>query len=262
MAIWVYGDSTDEHRATDDVCRFCSAPLKVISDTIERPSEPTKDNLNYTQFVLNVCDACGWWQAVKKVILDLPGHAYYSFTENIHVASAVLKGLDLSNISIPIDVIRDYLCAKYTDRFNLHPRLFEETVASVFRDFGFETEVTAYSGDDGIDVILRNESEQIGVQVKRYKDKIAVDQIRELAGALVLNGLTKGIFVTTSTFQSGGESTSARFAEKGFPIELIDAPRFFDALRIAQRNRYTTIDDFDVDQKKMKFLMVSSQAQY
>lgn len=37
----------------------------------------------------------------------------------------------------------------------------------------------------------------IGVQVKRYKNSIRVSQIREFAGALIENDMTKGIFITT-----------------------------------------------------------------
>ena len=94
--------------------------------------------------------------------------------------------------------------AKSNARFTIQPRLFEETVASVFRTLGYRAVVTSYSGDDGIDVILENDSGTfLGVQVKRYQDRIKVSQIRELLGALVINGMTRGIFITTSDFQSG-----------------------------------------------------------
>jgi restriction system protein len=98
--------------------------------------------------------------------------------------------------------------------------------------------VTAYSGDDGVDMILDAPAGKIGVQVKRYSGAIAVSQIRELTGALVVNGLTKGMFVTTSGFQSGAARTAEMSARHGDPIELYDADRFFDALQIAQRTAF------------------------
>jgi restriction system protein len=54
--------------------------------------------------------------------------------------------------------------------------MFEETVASVFRSLGYDATVTAYSGDGGIDVILHKGEERIGVQVKRYRNSISVEQ--------------------------------------------------------------------------------------
>ena len=48
-----------------------------------------------------------------------------------------------------------------------------------FGDLGYRARVTAYSGDDGIDVILDGDDDKaVGVQVKRYKNRIEVDQIR------------------------------------------------------------------------------------
>ena len=117
----------------------------------------------------------------------------------------------------------------------INPRTFEKVVASIFKDHGYLARVTAYSGDGGIDVILEGkDGDLIGVQVKRYKNKISVAQIRELTGALVLNGITKGIFVTTSEFQSGVYSIAKQSTERGYPIELIDATSFLQELKIAQ----------------------------
>jgi restriction endonuclease Mrr len=79
--------------------------------------------------------------------------------------------------------------------------------------------------------------------VKRYKNLISVDQIRSFAGALLINGMTRGMFVTTSSFQSGAERTSALAGMRGIAVELVDAQRFYDALGIAQRNAYETLAD-------------------
>jgi restriction system protein len=96
-------------------------------------------------------------------------------------------------------------------------------------------EVTGYSNDGGIDVVLHNGAgELIGVQVKRYNRRVGVSYIREFTGALVLGGYTRGIFVTTSDFQAGAQKVASISADKGFPIELQNADRFFGALHIAQ----------------------------
>lgn len=159
-------------------------------------------------------------------------------------AAASLKELDLTDISTPIDEVRDYLTARFESRKTMSPRLFEETVGSVFRDLGWEAQVTAYSGDGGIDVFLEKDEETVGVQVKRVRRGIEVGQIISLAGALLLKGLTKGIFVTTSSFQRGVPETVRILERKGYKIELVDAQKLFDALSLAQRKRYQSRRDF------------------
>jgi hypothetical protein len=191
-----------------------------------------------------VCPVCGWWKATGYA--DGDDFFYRGQSGYIEGAAASLRDMDLTDISSPITEVRSYLAAKYEKRFTLHPRLFEETVASVFGDIGYSAEATAYSGDDGIDVILKRGEETVGVQVKRYKNTIEVEQIRSLAGALILNGFTRGIFVTTSGFQSGGEPTTEKYKTRGYEIELLDATRFYDMLKIAQRKMYDSFEEFPV----------------
>ncbi|QOZ06889.1 restriction endonuclease [Bradyrhizobium sp. CCBAU 51765] len=124
--------------------------------------------------------------------------------------------------------------------------MFEETVASVFRSLGYEATVTAYSGDDGVDVILQKGKERIGVQVKRHRNSISVEQIRSLAGAMIVNDVTKGIFVTTSKFERGSARTIDRLRVRGYPIELIDAPRFFDMLKLTQIDAPESFEQVDI----------------
>jgi restriction system protein len=171
--------------------------------------------------------------------------ASVSLKSGSHVSAELvaLRNLDLTDLTLPLGEVRSYLAAKYSDRFSAAPRLFEDVVASVFRDCGYRTRVTGRSGDDGIDVILDGDKgDTIGVQVKRYQSSIEMEQIRALAGALVLQGLTRGIFVTTSRFQSGAHSTVERFAARSIRIELFDAQRFYEALRIAQRKAFSATD--------------------
>lgn len=128
---------------------------------------------------------------------------------------------------------------------NVHYDRLEKVVADVYKDLGYHAIATASSGDDGIDVILTKEGIRIGVQVKRYKDKVQVKELRELAGALVLDGITKGIFVTTSDFTTGAPRTLHKFQRRGFHIELINGERFLSQLELAQRAMYKNREEFD-----------------
>jgi restriction system protein len=105
----------------------------------------------------------------------------------------------------------------------------------VFADFGYRVRVTSFSGDDGIDVsaLEGNSGELVGIQVKRYRDKIEAEQIRSLAGALILNRMTRGIFVTTSEFTRRAKTTAERYEQIGLPIVLSDSEDFYDKLSIS-----------------------------
>lgn len=247
MSIWIYDDNVRDVETISAAvsvteCLYCSTALETTK------SKTYDGSRLVTCFLTRCCPVCGWWVKLDReqypgqlVLGDRGGLMPF---EKHYGAAGSLRELNLKDQSIPIEEIRAYLAAKYDARFEIDPWKFEETVASVYRDLGYEARVTARSGDGGIDAILEGPDDSvIGVQVKRYKGKISVEQIRALAGALLINGMTRGIFITTSTFQSGAQLTAERFLRTGMPIELIDAERFYDALGFAQRTRYKSVSD-------------------
>ncbi len=187
--------------------------------------------------VAYVCPACGWWTVNGVIGGDFgptdpctPG----AYSQRDVAATAALKNLDVTDDTTPIDDVRRYLVARAEAGHELHPRLFEETVASVFRDVGFGARVTAYSGDGGIDIVLDGPDERtIGVQVKRYNQRVKVEHIRSFVGALVLEGHCRGIFVTTSDYQKGCFRAAEVATKRDIPVSLITGDEFRDALRIA-----------------------------
>lgn len=92
----------------------------------------------------------------------------------------------------------------------------------------------------------KKDAEKIGVQVKRHRNSISVEQIRSLAGAMVVNDVTKGVFVTTSRFERGSARTVDLLRVRGYPIELIDAPRFFDMLNLTQIDAPESLEQIDI----------------
>jgi hypothetical protein len=169
-------------------------------------------------------------------------HTYTAgWAESYSGTIGCLKELDLTDVSAPLTEVRQYLLARKDDLYDMHPRLFEDVVCSVFKDLGWKARVTAYSGDDWIDVVLDGpEDRTVGVQVKRYhrERRIEAEQIRSFTGALVLNGYTRGVFVTTSDFRRGARRTADKSAAIGYPIELMNAEQFLEALGIAQINAF------------------------
>ena len=237
MPMWEYADISrdpesvpkprwvDNRYPSVDNCRYCKAQLEYISH--ERSPADLVNGIF-------ICPVCGWWVRLYQDLEYRP----LAYELKVFGAAASLRELDLTDIRTPVAEVTDYLSARYEARFDVHPRLWEETVASVLGSLGYKPRVTGHAPDDGIDIILDGTSDTIGVQVKRYKNAIEVEQIRSLAGALLLGGMTKGMFITTSKFQSGCSKTVEKYQQRGYTIELYDAARFYEALRIAQ----TTLD--------------------
>ncbi len=244
MAIWTYERNTRVQARglasvlSLDNCPFCATSLTNLGNSA------TRSPYSYTASakIIDICAICGFWR-IRQDFKSSKGTRDEYYT-SVHAATATLRELDLSDISVPLQEARTYLVAKYDARFEMHPRLFEETVASVFKDLGYQVVVTGYSSDGGIDVILHDDSGTIGVQVKRYKNSIEVEQIRSLTGALVLAGFTKGIFVTTSRFQAGAPDTVQKYSSCGYQIDLVDADRFYETLRLTQRPQYNSVEEF------------------
>ncbi|OOG68871.1 restriction endonuclease [Flavobacterium sp. A45] len=191
--------------------------------------------LMYESTILGICLTCGWWKISEKYWIG----AEYQMWDVFFSLNGTLRNLDLNKSDLPLSEIRSYLVRNYEKRYNINPRLFEELVADVYSDFGYQSICTGYTNDGGIDVILLKKNSVIGVQVKRSKNKIKVEQIRSLLGSMIINQYKAGMFVCTSDFQKGAYSIAKRFS-----IELINGNKFYDQLRDAQviRNQLSTID--------------------
>ncbi len=241
MTVWEYrfdGPEPSKSVVTSPHCIFCETVLRTLNRT-QTPLQPRVGWRHITEET-KACPVCGWW-VIHAVDQSYAGEIWI---EDLG-AYGHLRNLNLADLSQPIEEVKRYLLAKYEERFVLHPRLFEETVASVFRDLGYTSEVTGYQNDGGIDAILGGpDGELIGVQVKRYKNSINVEQIRALIGALLVGGFAKGMFVTTSSFQSGAGKIATRSTARGIPIDLVDAKRFFEALKIGTRELYANYEEW------------------
>lgn len=91
--------------------------------------------------------------------------------------------------------------------YSLPPRKFEELVAAVFRQDGYDVELTPETRDGGIDIIaVRREGLAGGglhlIECKRYVpgNTVGIGVVQRLLGVVEQHRATKGIIVTTSTF--------------------------------------------------------------
>lgn len=96
------------------------------------------------------------------------------------------------------------------DLLRVHEGTFEQIVAEIFRDQGFDVEVLGSwnQADGGIDIIaVRKDSLagsfRVGIQCKRYvkTQTVRADQVWALEGRLDKFKLNKGVLATTAVFE-------------------------------------------------------------
>jgi restriction system protein len=234
--LWAGIPADLEQRHREAMCANAEIHGDFLLEDLSIIGEPEEEDLNCA-----CCPICGWWFISKILWINTKHqlwHMYYG-------AAGALRHLKLTDISDPISEVRQYLVANYSSRFWLCPRKLEEILASIFRSAGYQAEVTNFSNDGGIDIFLRGQREEIiGVQVKRYKNSIEIEQIRSFMGALILRGLTKGIFVTTSKFQAGAKKTIDNALVHGIAMSLIDAEKLYELLKLSQLADFEINPDF------------------
>jgi hypothetical protein len=101
--------------------------------------------------------------------------------------------------------------------YELHPRQFEEVIADLFAQQGYEVTLTAASNDGGADLYVLDRR-GVGsflylVECKRYRaDRpVGVGVVRQLFGVVQAFNATAGIVATTSHFTSGAQAFATKF---------------------------------------------------
>jgi restriction system protein len=115
------------------------------------------------------------------------------------------------------------------DLMDWDPIDFEDLVAALFEQLGWDVMTTQRSGDGGVDVRAVDRDPVTGgklvIQVKRYRHTIPPAHVRDLYGTVLHEGASLGILVTTSGFGPGAHE----FA-KDKPLRLISGPELADLL--------------------------------
>lgn len=122
---------------------------------------------------------------------------------------------------------------------NQTPAFFEQLVLDVLLAMGYggtRENASAHlgrSGDEGIDGVVNQDAlglDQIMVQAKRYAPNRPVDRqaVQAFIGSLAGQGVTKGVFITTSYFNG----SAAEFVLRGSntKVVLVDGQRLIDLM--------------------------------
>lgn len=99
----------------------------------------------------------------------------------------------------------------------MDPIAFEHLVGALFERMGYDVRTTVASGDDGVDLYVRQGRRTAVVQCKRYQGDVGSPQMRDLYGTMLHNNANEAYMVTT-----GNISNQARRWAEGKPIQMID----------------------------------------
>lgn len=119
---------------------------------------------------------------------------------------------------------------------NNNPIFFEKLVIDLLLKMGYGEfrpdagRTTSPTNDGGIDGIINEDRlgiDKIAIQAKRYdkSNKVGTPLLQNFVGALVGKGLSKGVFITTSSFTSGAIDYA-----KNQSIILIDGEKLADLM--------------------------------
>jgi restriction system protein len=111
--------------------------------------------------------------------------------------------------------------------YSLPPRKFEELVAAVFRNNGFEVELTPETRDGGVDIVAVQKNGFGGntlhlVECKRYlpENMVGIGIVQRMLGVVDQHRATQGLIVTTSSFsrdaQVCAQSSQYRLGLNGY----------------------------------------------
>ena len=131
---------------------------------------------------------------------------------------------------------------------------FEQLVVDLLLKMGYgkpeenQDAVTKKSGDGGIDGIVRTDRfgfDAIYTQAKRWKadSHVQSPDIQKFLGAMVAQGATKGLFITTAQFTKGAAEMAAK--NPGHKIVLIDGKQLAQ-LMIEFGLGVTTVKTYEV----------------
>lgn len=196
-------------------CDDCVRPISLAFEVSEYP-------IGLLNFIIDKCDGA--------TALNEP---------DIEYIREIYSARDLFELYNSVSELVIALQAEPAFLTDLEPRQFEEVTAEIFRDKGFEVELTKRTRDGGKDVIAFHK-DQLGIrskyiiECKHYSDtnKVGVDIVRALYGVKSSrSGGNLGIIVTTSTFTSGAREFIENEATTNLDLTLADKEQLLEWLK-------------------------------
>ena len=159
------------------------------------------------------------WEGITW-ILDLLPHSPQEAINAIHsyvqAHAQVLPDIRHSGLADAAELIRSRYILQGSESVEsltnlllaLQSREFEYLIAHLYRELGYEVEVTPLQKDRGKDVIARKSGEIVFVECKNWRGRVNSDVVVGLTGRVEIDRATRGVVVGTSGFTSGPASAT------------------------------------------------------
>lgn len=172
-------------------------------------------------------------------LLKIPSYQEYMNGSSSEVVEEAGESTPEEEIEKSFTQINKKLAGELLENIlNNDPIFFERLVLDLLLKMGYGDfrenagETTQASNDGGIDGIISQDRlglDKIAIQAKRYTENVIGRPIlQNFAGALLGMGLTKGVFITTSTFTKGAIEYATNQAN--LTIILIDGDKLADLM--------------------------------
>ena len=167
------------------------------------------------------CPLCGWYLSSILGYLD--------------IRESVLREFDINAQEVTLNELGAHLKRRYRDVYDLSWRRFEELVADVFKEHGFDTVLTAPTKDGGADVLLFRDSRRCIdaiVECKKYRQdrRVGIGSVRALVGVAVAWETKRAFLVTSSDFSTDSKVAANRYGTLGFEVDLVGASELLQLL--------------------------------
>jgi HJR/Mrr/RecB family endonuclease len=136
--------------------------------------------------------------------------------ERIFETSEVNKKTRLTVVSIN-DELKRYLALHPEKIYNLNPRRFEELIADILHDFGFDVRLTQATRDGGIDIYAYVKttvcSFLVFVECKQWAPNkhVGIDIVQRVFGVQQIGKANKSMIITTSFFTQPAKIEAKRY---------------------------------------------------
>jgi hypothetical protein len=122
---------------------------------------------------------------------------------------------------------------------SLNWRVYERLLADILESFGYEIELQQGTKDGGVDIFAVRRSDPLGehrylLQAKRWKNKVGVEPVRQLAFLHNHHRVSKSCLATTAKFTSGAWNLAKQYR---WQLELRDIDGIREWLKMANEVR-------------------------
>lgn len=164
----------------DPVCFGCFVYYLMLEQKIPLPPKSER-----------IPEHLGFQYAYKKVKEDIAPLAK-DFFDNLEVLQ--LEKELASDSSRSTMAVEDYDLMSGQE--------FEQAIAKIFKNMGYQVTMTPTTGDQGIDIIAVRNGIRIGIQAKCYTGKVGNSAVQEVVAGKQYYNLNRCMVVTNSVFTS------------------------------------------------------------